>query len=308
MTSLRRLASTLAPFLLCGACAQLIGLSDYEKGEVTDGDGGDSGEGGESGAGGTRGGNGGTSGNQSGGSVGRGGSRTGGEGGMGGESSGGDGGDAGEMGTGGDPTGGRGGMGGQGGAAGGGMGAAAGAGGSGGGTNCSTVPMPLVGANFDQDTSAWITYSEGSALPIIVAGQSLGITAETPPNIAHLGGVDYVYAGQFQPITIPMGAVTLTLTGYRQADTEEDPGSDVYDVGAIQMYEDALDPSSTLVGQFVDFTNQDVTNGWVQFTGNVAVSGYAGQTVDFDMWSELDTSNVTNFYVDSLVLTALVCQ
>jgi len=66
MTPLRRFAITVAPFLVSGACAQIIGLSDYEKGEVT-GSAGDGDDGGEAGVGGNRGGNGGTSGNENGG-------------------------------------------------------------------------------------------------------------------------------------------------------------------------------------------------------------------------------------------------
>jgi hypothetical protein len=170
------------------------------------------------------------------------------------------------------------------------------------------MAMPLLGANFDQDTAVWIPYSEGTALPIIVAGESLGITPDTPPNVAHLGGVDNVYAGQFQPIAIPSGAVTLMLTGYWRVDTEEDSETDIYDYGFVAIYEDALNMDADSIGDFLQYSNLDVTNGWVQFTGSVAVSAYAGQTVDLDMWAVLDSTNVTNIYLDSLALSAFVCQ
>jgi hypothetical protein len=317
MTPLRRFALTAAPFIVSGACAQLIGLSDYEKGEVTGGAG-EGDDGGEGGDGGTQGGNGGTSG-QGGATGGRGGSRTGGRGGM---IAGGEGGDSGEGGMGGDdPKGGQGGSetggaGPRGGVGGGGMGGTAGiagggVGGSAGGTNCSTVSVPFASANFDQDTSSWIPYSGGASIPIIVAGASLGITADTAPNVAHLAGAHSLeYSGQFQPITIPAGAVTMTLTGFRQAITEEDPDSEtVYDDMAIQMWEDALNPvTGTGVGEFAYFSNLDPTNGWTMFTGTVAVSTYAGQTVDLDMWGFTDDTLITDFYLDSLALTALVCQ
>jgi hypothetical protein len=224
MTPLRRFAITVAPFLVSGACAQLIGLSDYEKGEVTGGAG-EGDDGGEGGDGGTKGGNGGTAGSQMGGAAGRGGSRTGGRGGtiMGGEGGeGGDGAKGGDAGMGGDPQGGQGGGPPRGGSAGGGMGGTSGSagggtggstGGSAGGMNCTTVPVPLASANFDGDNSVWIPYSDGSAIPINVTGASLGITADTAPNVAHLAGADTQYSGQFQTITITVGAVTLTLAG-----------------------------------------------------------------------------------------------
>jgi hypothetical protein len=176
--------------------------------------------------------------------------------------------------------------------------------------NCSTVPVALSSSDFDQDPSAWIPYSEGSALPIIVTGESLGITADSPPNVAHLGGAHSQYSGQFQPIAIPAGAITMTLTGYRQIVTEEDPGAtSVFDDMAIQMWEDALNPSpETHVGEFVYYSNMDPTNGWTMIMSTVAVSAYAGQTVDLDMWGYTDDTLLTDFYIDSLALSALVCQ
>ena len=313
MTPLRRFSITVAPFLVSGACAQLIGLSDYEKGEVT-GAAGDGEDGGEGGDGGTKGGNGGTAGSQMGGSAGRGGSRTGGR---GGTLAGGEGGDSGDAGMGGEPQGGTG-MGGaapRGGTAGGGMGgmggsAGGGTGGIAGGVNCNSVSVPLVSANFDQDTSVWIPYSDGSAIPIIAAAPSLGITADTPPNVAHLAGAHSQYSGHFQSFTIPAGTLTLTMTGYRQVVTEEDPKSEsVFDDMAIQMWEDALNPTTdTRVGEFAYYSNLDPTNGWTMFTSTVAVTAYAGQTVDLDMWGYSDDTLLTHFYIDSLALSALVCQ
>jgi expansin (peptidoglycan-binding protein) len=182
-------------------------------------------------------------------------------------------------------------------------------GGTAGGTNCTTVPVPLASGNFDGDNSVWVPYSEGSAIPINVTAESLGITADTDPNVAHLGGIDSVYAGQFQRITIPEGAVTMTLTGYRYIVSSEDPKStNVYDDMAIQMWVDALDPTAGRVGEFVYYTHMNPTNGWTMFMGTAAVSAYAGQAVDLDMWGFTDDSIITHFYIDSLALTALVCQ
>jgi len=174
--------------------------------------------------------------------------------------------------------------------------------------NCTTVPVAVESSYFDEDASAWLPYSDGAAIPIIVTGESLGITAESPPNVAHLAGADDLYSGQFQPVTIPAGAVTLTLTGYRQAVTAEYPDGE-YDKMGIQMWEDALNPTDdSLVADFVYYTNLNPTNGWTQFTSSAAVSAYAGQTVDFDMWSLTDSTVLTHFYIDSLALSALVCQ
>ena len=188
--------------------------------------------------------------------------------------------------------------------------AGGGAGGNGGsGVTCGDVNVPLQGLSFDQNTNVWVPYHEGPPpLPIIVSASSLGITAETPPNIAHLGGDDNQYSGMFQTIMIPVGARTMTMTGYRWAETTESV-LDPYDYMGIQMWEDALNPvTGTRVGTFIQSDNTMPTNGWVQFMGTISVAAYAGQTVDLDMWGDTDVSNITDFYVDSLSLTAFVCQ
>jgi hypothetical protein len=338
MTPLRRFALAISPFFILGACSELIGLSDFEKGDPPEGEGGEESTGGK----GASSGKGGTSGSQSGGNsgAGRGGTGTGGSrGGQGGTGNTGPGGESGEAGMGGEPPeGGTGGMpggrggnagAGRGGMSGAGMGAVGGAGaGSGGAGNagggmgggsgsgsCTTVTVPLRSAGFDSDTTAWVPYDDGMgppALPIIVAAAVFGITPPSPANIAHLGGADGMsatapyYAGMFQSIMVPAGAVTLTLSGSRQVRTQESSTSFIYDRMAIQLYEDALDPA-TYIGQFQTFNNLTPANAWATFSSEVAVTSFAGQTVDLDMWAECDDSLISDFFIDSLSLTARVC-
>jgi hypothetical protein len=113
MTPLKRFVTSTSPLLLAGACAQIIGLSDYEKGNVGPGEGGE-GHGNASSGGATMKGGDGGAGDNGGGTAGvsTGGSSQGGtagESGVGGDA----GGDAGQGGS--DPTGGRGGTSGKGG-------------------------------------------------------------------------------------------------------------------------------------------------------------------------------------------------
>ena len=343
MTPLRRFALAITPFFILGACSELIGLSDFEKGDAPEGEGGEESTGGK----GATSGKGGTSGSQNGGSsgTGRGGTGTSGKGGQGGTGNTGPGGESGDTGMGGEPpeggtggmTGGRGGAagasgggmaggGGKGdggaGTAGGGVGGVGGAGGAGGGMggagsgmggagggSCTTVTVPLRSPGFDSDTGAWVQYDDGMGPPtppIILSGTSAGITAHSVPNVANLGGRDDIYyEGHYQTVTIPAGAVTLTLSGYRQVITEE-TGSTIYDRARLQMYEDALNATG-FMGEFAVFTNVDANSGWAFFTGSLAVGARAGQMVDLDMWAISDSTLITDLFVDSLTLTAFVC-
>jgi hypothetical protein len=203
-------------------------------------------------------------------------------------------------------------MGGTGGAGAGSGGAGTAGGGSGGmgGGACSTVTVALRSPAFDSDTGAWVQYDDGMGPPtppIIVSASSAGIAAHSVPNVANVGGRDDIFQeGQYQTLTIPAGAVTLTLSGYRQVRTSES-GSTVYDRVRVQMYEDALNAIGYM-GEFAVFTNVDAQPGWVSFTGSLAVGTHGGQMVDLDMWATTDSSLVTDIFLDSLTLTALVCQ
>jgi hypothetical protein len=238
--------------------------------------------------------------------------------GRGGASTGGASGEAGEAGTGGEPDGGESGRGGaagsgaRGGNAGGGMGgnagnAGGGAGGSGGMT-CMTVTIPLVNGDFDDGASGWTQYDDeaGAVRPIIVAATSAGVTAESEPNVAHLGGVNDAAAGMFQAIAIPEGTVSMTLTGFRRATTQEASSAPI-DVLTIQLYEDA-ETATGLVGDFVVVSNEDATGDWVEFTGTVDVEAHGGHMLELDVYAETDGSLITEFFVDSLGGAVVVCR
>jgi hypothetical protein len=250
-------------------------------------------------------------GGDSGGSAGTGRGGTGG--GKGGASTGGASGESGEAGTGGGSDGnggstvnggaaGRGGVGGAGNAGGGrgGFGGNAGNAGGSGGMTCTTMTLPLVNGDFEDGASGWTQYDEeaGAVRPIIVTAASVGIMAESEPNVAHLGGVDGAAAGMFQAIEIPEGATSITLTGYARVVTQEASSAPI-DVLTVQLYEDA-ETATGLVGDFAVLSNEDPSDEWVAFTGTLDVSAHAGHSLELDVWAEADESLVTEFYVDSL--------
>lgn len=275
----------MVPLFAAGACGDERGSearNDGGAGKATGGSvlaghgGGLAGEGGQAEGGSTRGGTG----------SGRGG--TSGQGNAGTSGAPGSGGDRGEAGTGGDAQGG------------------AGDGGAG-GTTCESVLVPLRSPGFDDDAAAWIPHDDeaGPSRPVIVSAASAGIAAETPPNVALLGGVNDAHAGMLQSIALPGGATSLTLTGYRRITTEE-LGPVALDGMSIDLWNDAKSAGG-FVGRFVSFGNDDATGDWVSFSASVDVSGSAGRSVELDLWAETDSSLITEFFVDSLSLSALVC-
>jgi hypothetical protein len=303
MTSLERFAVGMAPLVILGAS---LGSCGDEDGKPPNGDAGETsgGEGGRDGDGGSTGERGGTAGAGRGGASAEGGAGASDPGGAGiaGEPSGGSAGSAGSGGNAGAAGRAMGGSGPRGGS--GGTSAEGGDGGSGGET-CTTVELPLGNAGFDTNATAWTLHDDetGPSRPIIV---TVGITAQSPPNVAHLGGVNAAAAGMFQPITLPDGAVSVTLTGYRRIATLES-GSTPLDVLNIQLWEDAR-TATGLIGDFAVLGNGDASNDWVDFTGTVDVDTHAGETLELDLWAETDSSLITEFYVDSLGLTAEVCR
>jgi hypothetical protein len=230
-------------------------------------------------------------------------------------------GEAGEAGTGGEPDGGEAGRGGstgnggaggsgaRGGNAGGGTAGNAGSedGGSG-GTTCTTVTLPLVNGDFDDGTSGWTQHDDeaGAVRPIIVSAASVGITAESEPNVAYLGGVNDAAAGMFQAIAIPEGAVSVTLTGYGRVVTQEASSAPI-DVLTIQLYEDA-ETAMGLVGDLVVVSNEDATDDWVEFTGTIDVEAHGGRMLELDVYAETDGSLLTECFVDSLGGAVVVCR
>ena len=88
--------------------------------------------------------------------------------------------------------------------------------------------------------------------------------------------------------------------------TTTETSTSIFDEMRIQVWEDAFNALG-FVGQFAAFSNANSSSGWVSFTGTVAVGTYAGQAVDLDMWGDMDVSNITDFYIDSMVMTAFVC-
>jgi hypothetical protein len=241
-------------------------------------------------------GDGGGSGTGAGGSLG--GSDNGGAGGsLGGSDNGGAGGSGARAGAGGVGIGGSGaGSGGAGGRAG--SGAVAG----GGGALC-TVEL-LHNGNFDNGIPPWTEVSSDDAPIIRHQADSIlvveGLTARSPEYVALLGGADNQTQTLSQPIEVPTGTLSLTLSGYVAVRTDEDDSGDYDD-----SYAELAQGSTALV--FDNWSNLGGTTDWLPINGTIERQALRTGPVTFRLRSQTDHDIRTIFLFDSLSLKANLC-
>jgi len=163
------------------------------------------------------------------------------------------------------------------------------------------VPL-LVNGNFDLGpSSSWVEFSSYGEL--IVQPPTLPVLAQTLPFAVWMGGADNNNETLQQDVTVPSGATALRLRGqYYIVSQELFPGIP-YDFLYIQI----RNTSNTVLEALATYDDDDENLGWTAFTHNASTS-YAGQTIRLFFNATTDVSEPTNFFIDSLVLEALVCQ
>ena len=283
--------------LLCGACAEIIGLNDYDK--VGDGEGGGAGASAKGGSAG------------SGAKGGR--AATGGEAGM---SGGGD-----TAGEGGRDAAGEGG-GGAGGAGAGGM-PQGGAGADGGGSNeprCKVNQELLLNPSFDDATTdPWEQGSTERRTEILSADDMPpGLTPKSAPRSAVLGGTGTYYKDIYndddvitpggdafvrQRVVIPLGTKTITLSCYYRILTDETEPLESDGLSAW-LWDTELDQAAVL---FNIWYNTSEINSWQQLSYSADVTELAGNSYDMEFFALYDFSLNTWFAVDNCSLRTTAC-
>jgi hypothetical protein len=170
------------------------------------------------------------------------------------------------------------------------------------GPQCTTQSL-LVNGNFDVGPgSGWTAYSDWTSDPVIYPCGSLPHGCQGGGYAAWLGGGTYGQNYVFQTVTIPANTTSLRLTGYRWIDTAESGG--VYDHVWLELHVPGdINPLDT----FATWSNQNSSSTWVAFS-LPAAAAHAGQTLDLLLNSWNDSTSVTSFFLDTLVLEAVVCQ
>lgn len=159
-----------------------------------------------------------------------------------------------------------------------------------------------VGTMWNQDLLIDPTY------PLITGDD--GVVEDTAPYKAWLGGftdIDFpADDAMYQDIAIPASTTALTLTYKYQVATSE-TGSTAYDGAWIDLNNTA----DTLLAEVKALDNTMPTTSWIAMTYAVpagVITQVAGGTLRLRISSSNDVSNATSFYVDTMSLTADVCE
>jgi hypothetical protein len=168
---------------------------------------------------------------------------------------------------------------------------------------CSQVSL-LGNGDFEQGHTVWTEDSTGS-FDLIYATADL--PTDRPPQgggwAAWLGGYDAADDLLGQDVAIPAGATTLRLTGYRSVATQE-TGTYPWDFARVEL----RSATGAVLETLLTYSNADATTGW-QAIQATAQSPHAGTTVRLALHATNDSiSNPTDFFFDTLVLEATVCQ
>jgi hypothetical protein len=166
----------------------------------------------------------------------------------------------------------------------------------------------LLNPTFDLTPSGtnWVLQNIDNAYPIITDQD--GLAEQSAPYKAWLGGFVATTAGTsvtdvlYQDVQIPMGTTMLTLTGYYAVGTQE-TGTTVYDTGNVAL----VQTNGTPIENVLSLSNAAPVSTWTAFT-KTFTTNLSGQTVRLRFTSSNDDSFVSNFFFDTLALTATYCQ
>jgi hypothetical protein len=173
---------------------------------------------------------------------------------------------------------------------------------------CTTHVTQLLGnPTFDLAAAApWVQVNIDNAFPVITAD---GFASQSAPNKAWMGGFAGTDIGAatatdqlYQDVMVPAGTSSLVLTMQYASGTTE-TGTTVNDRADVSL----VKTDGTPLENVISLTNVGTVGTWTPasktFTGN-----YSGQTVRLRFTSTNSASNHSNFFFDTIALTATYCQ
>ncbi len=166
--------------------------------------------------------------------------------------------------------------------------------------------VPLLQDGFDTQPSTWRQYST-EGYETITDASVTGTAPISPSRVAWLSclGAGY-YDLVAHRITLPAGTAALTVAGYYLVDAQQEGSQSSVDRVSLTLRSTDGDVLTTLGG----ISNLTETVEWTAFTwtADVAASGNA----DLDLRSETDSFDIpfgpSNYFFDSITVTATVCE
>jgi hypothetical protein len=153
----------------------------------------------------------------------------------------------------------------------------------------------------------------GGPFPIISPNPT-GLTAQSPPNKAWLGGaagedvtpqVQTLTDQLFQDIAVPANATQIVVSGFFLVGTNEAPGT-AFDFFSL----DITQTNGTPIENVLAANNNTVAGTFTPFTHTMsagALAQMAGQTIRLRAVSTNDITLLTNFFLDSFSVKITHC-
>jgi hypothetical protein len=149
----------------------------------------------------------------------------------------------------------------------------------------------LVDPNFDDLSTAWVASSKD-----IITDS---ITAPLPPQsggyLAWLGGYDNAVESLAQTVTLSSTFSGGTFSYYYRIATKETTTTAAYDYLRVQIQS----TTGTVLQTLATYSNLSANSDWTQATFTLPAS-YAGQSIALTFAATTDSTNNTNFFIDTI--------
>jgi hypothetical protein len=159
----------------------------------------------------------------------------------------------------------------------------------------------LANPGFDAGHTVWSETTLSSSTIITSDSVLTSLKAQTPMNLAWLGGYANARDDLSQVVNIPAGATAITLTFYYAIATQETTQG-AFDTLDVYTY----DPAMAKYTPLATFNDNMPTSTWTRFSINLPVS-LAGRAIQFGFQAATDASKNTNFFIDSVSLDVTSC-
>jgi hypothetical protein len=164
-----------------------------------------------------------------------------------------------------------------------------------------SVLQLLKNPNFDTTPAYWTQLSGLGTGYAIIAAPPSSVAPQTAPFVAWEGGYLNADDDIYQAVTIPAGATSLTYTFYYYVATQE---TESYPYDIMDAY--IWDPTAGQGSVITELSNGTPTAAWVLFSVQLPLS-LVGRSWEFGFIAQTDGDLNTNFFIDSVSLTAAAC-
>lgn len=150
----------------------------------------------------------------------------------------------------------------------------------------------IVNGGFESGSASWTESSSGGYELIDTTRPHTGAYS------AYLGGYNNGTDSVYQTVSIPAGATSANLSYWSYMTSSEGTGTP-YDY----LYVEVRSTSGALLGTLKTQNNTGTRGAWLQTT-NLSLLPWKGQTVRVQFRATTDSSLVTSFFVDDVVLNS----